>query len=151
MYTEATPLTDDEKPPLTGKTYKKINWLKAGILATDKVVTVSPNYATEISANAAGGVELDTYIRWDLTYDMGPCEGPDYQCLLSFFGVVCSRGSLSVELMQVICTSPNPPDTSSNWSSIDFLLLGFGDLPQPFAHALPDALFPLPPPQGQGH
>ncbi|GLC41125.1 hypothetical protein PLESTB_001794100 [Pleodorina starrii] len=63
VYTEATPMEEDEKPPLTGKTYKKINWLKAGILTADKLVTVSPNYATEISADAAGGVELDTAIR----------------------------------------------------------------------------------------
>ncbi|KAG2449804.1 hypothetical protein HYH02_005327 [Chlamydomonas schloesseri] len=63
VYTEATPMEEDEKPPLTGKTYKKINWLKGGIIAADKLVTVSPNYATEIAADAAGGVELDTVIR----------------------------------------------------------------------------------------
>lgn len=56
-------MEEDEKPPLTGKTYKKINWLKGGIIAADKLVTVSPNYATEIAADAAGGVELDTVIR----------------------------------------------------------------------------------------
>ena len=38
--------------------------LQGGILAADKVLTVSPNYATEISADAAGGVELDTFLRW---------------------------------------------------------------------------------------
>lgn len=37
--------------------------LQAGILACDKLLTVSPNYATEISSNAALGVELDTFIR----------------------------------------------------------------------------------------
>ncbi|KXZ51655.1 hypothetical protein GPECTOR_11g109 [Gonium pectorale] len=63
VYTEATPMEEEEKPPLTGKTYKKINWLKAGILSADKLVTVSPNYATEISADPAGGVELDKAIR----------------------------------------------------------------------------------------
>ncbi|GIL71724.1 hypothetical protein Vretimale_841 [Volvox reticuliferus] len=63
VYTEVTPMEEDEKPPLTGKTYKKINWLKAGILSADKLVTVSPNYATEISADPAGGVELDAAIR----------------------------------------------------------------------------------------
>lgn len=56
-------MEEDEKPPLTGRTYKKINWLRAGILTADKLVTVSPNYATEISANPAGGVELDAAIR----------------------------------------------------------------------------------------
>lgn len=38
--------------------------VQAGILAADKVLTVSPNYASEISANAEKGVELDKYIRW---------------------------------------------------------------------------------------
>lgn len=37
--------------------------LQAGILSADKVLTVSPNYASEISANAEKGVELDKYIR----------------------------------------------------------------------------------------
>jgi granule-bound starch synthase len=37
--------------------------LQAGILAADKVLTVSPNYASEISTNAEKGVELDKYIR----------------------------------------------------------------------------------------
>lgn len=37
--------------------------VQAGILAADKVLTVSPNYASEISANAEKGVELDKYIR----------------------------------------------------------------------------------------
>ena len=30
----------------TGTSFKKLNWLKAGILACDKLLTVSPNYAT---------------------------------------------------------------------------------------------------------
>jgi hypothetical protein len=30
----------------TGTSFKKVNWLKAGILACDKLLTVSPNYAT---------------------------------------------------------------------------------------------------------
>lgn len=36
---------------------------QAGILSTDKLLTVSPNYALEISADAAGGVELDGVIK----------------------------------------------------------------------------------------
>jgi granule-bound starch synthase len=56
-------MQDEETSPITGQTYKKINWLKGGILSADKLVTVSPNYATEISASPAGGVELDKYIR----------------------------------------------------------------------------------------
>jgi hypothetical protein len=45
--------------------------VQAGILAADKVLTVSPNYASEISANAEKGVELDKYIRWVLWGHMG--------------------------------------------------------------------------------
>lgn len=63
VYTETTPMEEEEKPSLTGKTYKKINWLQAGILTADKLVTVSPNYAAEITVDAAGGVELDKAIR----------------------------------------------------------------------------------------
>lgn len=64
VYTEADPLAEDSAPVApTGKQYKKVNWLKAGIIAADKVLTVSPNYATEITASPAGGVELDTYLR----------------------------------------------------------------------------------------
>lgn len=51
----------------TGKStrkYAKINWLKAGFLAADKVLTVSPNYAEEIATNESLGVELDDVIRW---------------------------------------------------------------------------------------
>lgn len=65
VYTELTPLDEEEKPSdaKLGVTYKKLNWMKAGILASDKVLTVSPNYASEISADPSGGVELDKYIR----------------------------------------------------------------------------------------
>ncbi|GFR42632.1 hypothetical protein Agub_g3568 [Astrephomene gubernaculifera] len=63
VYTEATPMEEEDLAPLTGRTYRKINWLKAGILSADKLITVSPNYAAEISADPAGGVELDDVIR----------------------------------------------------------------------------------------
>jgi granule-bound starch synthase len=43
--------------------YKKINWLRAGILSADKILTVSPNYAAEIAANPQLGVELDDVLR----------------------------------------------------------------------------------------
>lgn len=43
--------------------FAKINWLKASILASDKLLTVSPNYAAEIAANESQGVELDHVIR----------------------------------------------------------------------------------------
>lgn len=41
----------------------KINWMKAAFLEADKVVTVSPNYATELKAGPDTGVELDDVIR----------------------------------------------------------------------------------------
>lgn len=41
----------------------KINWLKAGFLGADKVVTVSPNYALELQSGPDKGVELDDVIR----------------------------------------------------------------------------------------
>ena len=46
VYTEVTPADDEEKVPdesELGKTYKKLNWMKAGFLAADKNVTVSPS------------------------------------------------------------------------------------------------------------
>lgn len=43
--------------------YKKINWLKAGFMSSDKNLTVSPNYALEIMSGAEKGVELDDVVR----------------------------------------------------------------------------------------
>lgn len=43
--------------------FPKINWMKAGFMTANKLLTVSPNYAVEISANASKGVELDGIIR----------------------------------------------------------------------------------------
>lgn len=54
---------EDEVLPKVTQRFKKINWLKAGILSADKLLTVSPNYASEIASNAARGVELDDVIR----------------------------------------------------------------------------------------
>ncbi len=56
-------MDDDKAKPPAGKSFQKINWLRAGILSADKVLTVSPNYAREISANPQTGVELDDVIR----------------------------------------------------------------------------------------
>ena len=50
LYTEVDPLEEDEVPVLSKGKFKKVNWLKGGILSADKVLTVSPNYATEVSA-----------------------------------------------------------------------------------------------------
>lgn len=43
--------------------FAKINWMKAGFMTADKLLTVSPTYASEVSANAEKGVELDVVIR----------------------------------------------------------------------------------------
>ncbi|DBA74037.1 TPA: hypothetical protein ACH3X1_010853 [Trebouxia sp. C0004] len=64
VYDETEPDTAD-KPVLgeKGRKYKKVNWMKAAFLSADKLLTVSPTYATEIAANQAQGVELDGVIR----------------------------------------------------------------------------------------
>eukprot|EP00878_Enallax_costatus_P000485 GHUV01000577.1.p1 GENE.GHUV01000577.1~~GHUV01000577.1.p1 ORF type:complete len:622 (+),score=214.06 GHUV01000577.1:161-1867(+) len=71
VFDERTPLDDDEKPTdsLAGP-FNKLNWMKAGILAADKVLTVSPNYATEIGSGPDKGVELDKFIQ-----QVGGAEG----------------------------------------------------------------------------
>lgn len=40
----------------------KINWMKAGILESDVVLTVSPNYASELRSGVERGVELDPFV-----------------------------------------------------------------------------------------
>lgn len=63
LYTELDPMDEDEKPLApSGKLFKKVNWLKAGIIAADKLLTVSPNYATEIMSGEDKGVELHSYL-----------------------------------------------------------------------------------------
>ena len=42
---------------------RKINWMKAGILESDRVITVSPYYAQELISGEDKGVELDNIIR----------------------------------------------------------------------------------------
>ncbi|CAL0299968.1 unnamed protein product [Lupinus luteus] len=42
---------------------RKINWMKAGILESDKVLTVSPYYAMELVSGEERGVELDNILR----------------------------------------------------------------------------------------
>ncbi|RZC73870.1 hypothetical protein C5167_049350 [Papaver somniferum] len=51
---------DGYEKPVKGR---KINWMKAGILEADKVVTVSPYYAEELASGPDKGVELDNIIR----------------------------------------------------------------------------------------
>ncbi|PSC71300.1 GBSSIb [Micractinium conductrix] len=62
VFDERTP-ADENGTPATGANFAKTNWLKAGILACDKLLTVSPNYATEIASGPALGVELDKWVR----------------------------------------------------------------------------------------
>ena len=50
-------------PSAKGQRFEKINWLKAGFLSADKLLTVSPNYADEIASDPEKGVELDDVIR----------------------------------------------------------------------------------------
>ncbi|KAM1097560.1 hypothetical protein ACFX15_014452 [Malus domestica] len=51
---------DGYNKPVKGR---KINWMKAGILESDRVVTVSPFYAQELVSGEDKGVELDNIIR----------------------------------------------------------------------------------------
>ncbi|XP_040989257.1 granule-bound starch synthase 1, chloroplastic/amyloplastic isoform X2 [Juglans microcarpa x Juglans regia] len=51
---------DGYEKPVKGR---KINWMKAGILESDRVVTVSPYYAQELLSGVEKGVELDNIIR----------------------------------------------------------------------------------------
>jgi granule-bound starch synthase len=51
---------DGYAKPVKGR---KINWMKAGILESDRVLTVSPYYAQELLSGVEKGVELDNTIR----------------------------------------------------------------------------------------
>ncbi|GKU87859.1 hypothetical protein SLEP1_g2192 [Rubroshorea leprosula] len=51
---------DGYEKPVKGR---KINWMKAGILESDKVITVSPYYAEELVSGIEKGVELDNILR----------------------------------------------------------------------------------------
>jgi len=53
----------------------KINWMKAGILEADRVLTVSPYYAEELISGIARGCELDNIMR--LTGITGIVNGMD--------------------------------------------------------------------------
>lgn len=55
----------------------KINWMKAGIIEADIVITVSPYYAQELKSGKAKGVELDKYLR--MTEVIGIVNGMDVQ------------------------------------------------------------------------
>jgi|UniRef100_A0A2N9IDK8 granule-bound starch synthase len=51
---------DGYEKPVKGR---KINWMKGGILESDRVITVSPYYAQELVSGDDKGVELDNIIR----------------------------------------------------------------------------------------
>ncbi|KAL4651231.1 hypothetical protein ACB092_01G144400 [Castanea dentata] len=51
---------DGYEKPVKGR---KINWMKGGIIESDRVLTVSPYYAQELVSGIDKGVELDNIIR----------------------------------------------------------------------------------------
>ncbi|KAF8662170.1 hypothetical protein HU200_056365 [Digitaria exilis] len=63
---------DGYEKPVEGR---KINWMKAGILEADRVLTVSPYYAEELVSGIARGCELDNIMR--LTGITGIVNGMD--------------------------------------------------------------------------
>nr|ARA71548.1 starch synthase [Eleusine coracana] len=63
---------DGYDTPVEGR---KINWMKAGILEADRVLTVSPYYAQELISGEARGCELDNHMR--LTGITGIVNGMD--------------------------------------------------------------------------
>ncbi|KAK6935628.1 Glycosyl transferase, family 1 [Dillenia turbinata] len=65
---------DGYDKPVKGR---KINWMKAGILESDRVLTVSPYYAQELVSGIEKGVELDSFLR--KTGITGTVNGMDVQ------------------------------------------------------------------------
>ncbi|XP_073012426.1 granule-bound starch synthase 1, chloroplastic/amyloplastic-like [Typha latifolia] len=51
---------DGYEKPVKGR---KINWMKAGVLESDRALTVSPYYAQELLSGVDRGVELDNILR----------------------------------------------------------------------------------------
>ncbi|OAY71608.1 Granule-bound starch synthase 1, chloroplastic/amyloplastic, partial [Ananas comosus] len=64
--------TDGYDKPVKGR---KINWMKAGILESNRVLTVSPYYAQELLSGIERGVELESYLR--MTSITGIVNGMD--------------------------------------------------------------------------
>ncbi|KAL3817853.1 hypothetical protein ACJIZ3_003758 [Penstemon smallii] len=65
---------DGYDKPIKGR---KINWMKAGILESDRVFTVSPYYAKELISGDDKGVELSTILRFRTV--TGSINGMDIQ------------------------------------------------------------------------
>jgi len=64
LFDERSPQKEGgEKLMPTGKKYRKDNWMKAAFINSDRNITVSMNYAKEISGSASKGVELNTVIN----------------------------------------------------------------------------------------
>ncbi|KAL2458340.1 Granule-bound starch synthase 1 [Forsythia ovata] len=59
-YKSSFDFIDGYEKPVKGR---KINWMKAGILESHRVLTVSPYYAKELISGVEKGVELDNIIR----------------------------------------------------------------------------------------
>ncbi|XP_002974509.2 granule-bound starch synthase 1b, chloroplastic/amyloplastic [Selaginella moellendorffii] len=73
-YEESFDFIDGYDKPVKGR---KINWMKAGFLHSDIVLTVSPNYARELISGPEKGVELDDIGR--KTCIWGIVNGMDVQ------------------------------------------------------------------------
>lgn len=74
QYRSSFDFMDGYEKPVKGR---KINWMKAGILESDRVLTVSPHYAEELVSGEDKGVELDNFLR--KTGIIGIVNGMDVQ------------------------------------------------------------------------
>lgn len=59
-YISSFDFIDGYDKPVKGR---KINWMRAGIIESNRVLTVSPYYAQELLSGVEKGVELDTCLR----------------------------------------------------------------------------------------
>ena len=66
VHQEGEVADEDSLPVLPGEQFRKLNWLQAGILAADKLLTVSPTYAVEIASDSQKGVGLAAAVRYVL-------------------------------------------------------------------------------------
>nr|CAD1830100.1 unnamed protein product [Ananas comosus var. bracteatus] len=72
VFKSSFDFTDGYDKPVKGR---KINWMKAGILESNRVLTVSPYYAQELLSGIERGVELESYLR--MTSITGIVNGMD--------------------------------------------------------------------------
>ena len=68
-FEDGYPMVFDENTPASelyegavGQKFAKLNWLRAGVTACDKLLTVSPTYAKEMTSGPQLGVELNEII-----------------------------------------------------------------------------------------